>query len=151
FMLAHTRGRTDGAPPGGYDLYLASTVDAPVRVPRAVWLYASDPAAPRPLRVAALADIHVGKGDAEAIEAHLATVISTLNADPPDLVLIAGDVVDRGDEPTLSDRAQQLLSAIEAPLLIVPGNHDHGFSFAELTGFYGIGWENFGCAFHPWL
>ncbi len=147
--LARWQGRTDGTPPGSFDLAIASPIDPPVRMERAVWLSAGDPAAPRPLRVALLADIHVGKGNPAVIEEHLRGVIADLNAARPDLVLVAGDVVNLGDRPELARRARELLLTVDAPLVMVMGNHDHGFGAWMLGEPWGAGWETFGRAFHP--
>ncbi|MSP59748.1 MAG: metallophosphoesterase [Myxococcales bacterium] len=144
--------RSQDAPPGDYDLYLASPVDAPARSPRAVWLSVEDPAAPRPLRIAHLSDLHVGKWTVPHLDERLRAVIRELNAAAPDLVVISGDVVDRGGDETLTPRAQEMLLAIDAPLLVVVGNHDLGFGpRAIFTDRHGAGWSNFARAFHPFL
>lgn len=42
----------------------------------------------------------------------------------PDVVIISGDLVDEGS-PAEYAMAKTLLTAIEQPLLLIPGNHDH--------------------------
>lgn len=146
--VASFNARAD-APPGAYDFFLHPPCDAPTRAPRAVWLRADDPAQLREVRVVHLSDIHVGK-HVEDVEQHLKQVIVETNALQPDLVVITGDIVNQGLNPSLPPRARALLLALEAPTAIVLGNHDIGFR--SFTGArYGAGWENFARAFHPFL
>jgi Icc-related predicted phosphoesterase len=140
------------APSGPYDLYVASPVDAPARAPRAVWLSDRDPAAPRPLRIAQLSDIHNGKGDAAEIEANLRRVIADVNQLAADLVIVTGDVVNSGGDRAQLARARALLETFAAPVLVVLGNHDLGFGTeAMFTERRGDGWPSFARSFHPYL
>jgi hypothetical protein len=146
--IAHLTAHS-AAPPGGYDLYLHARCDAPARAPHAVWLRADDPARLAAVRVAHLSDIHIGKHAGE-IEDHLRQVINEINAQPPDLVVITGDIVNQGLDSRLTARAATLLLGLRAPLAIVLGNHDIGFR-SFIGGQYGAGWENFARAYHPFL
>ncbi len=137
------------APPGGYDLLVESPADAPARAPRAVWLTVDDPAAPRPLRVIQLNDLHIGKGVAH-LDERLAQVIYQINLLHPDVVLVPGDLSNIGTEALQPPRARELLLGIDAPLLAIVGNHDLGFdSFSRVE--YGTGWSNFARSFHASL
>jgi hypothetical protein len=137
------------APAGSYDLVLRSAVDAPVTAPRAVWLRAHDPAAPRAIRVVTLNDLHIGKG-VHHLEDNLRRVVYDINQLQPDLVLVTGDLVNMGTEASQPPRAQKLLRGINAPLVAIVGNHDLGFdSFSRAE--YGPGWSNFAKSFHPSL
>jgi hypothetical protein len=136
-------------PPGGYDLYLGSSCDAPTRAPRAVWLRAEDPATLPEVRVAHLTDIHVGKHRSE-LEAHLRQVVDEVNQLAPDLVVITGDIVNQGTDSSLAPRARQLLLGLQAPVAVVIGNHDIGFR-SFIGAHYGVGWTNFARIFHPFL
>lgn len=139
------------APPGAYDLYLESPVDAPVRLPRVVWLRADDPAKLQQVRVAHLSDMHVGKHRKD-LEAHIKQVIDDVNALKPDLVLVTGDIVNWGADETLPPRARELLLSVDAPVVTVIGNHDIGFDRdAFWAEHYGEGWANFARWFHPFL
>ncbi|MDB4965870.1 MAG: metallophosphoesterase [Myxococcales bacterium] len=140
---------TSGAPPGGYDLYLHAACDAPVRMPRAVWLRADDPAHLSEVHVVHLSDIHVGK-HVDDVELHLRRIIDETNALKPDLVVVTGDVVNQGLDAALAPKARDLLTRIDAPVAIVIGNHDIGFR-SFVGDRYGAGWENFARAFHPYL
>jgi Icc-related predicted phosphoesterase len=137
------------APPGAYDLVLQSPADAPTRAPRAVWLREEDPAAPRPLRVVQLNDLHIGKHVGH-LEEHLQQVVYDINQLHPDLVIVTGDLVNIGTERDQPPRAQKLLRQIDAPVVTVLGNHDLGFdSFSRVQ--YGPGWSNFARSFHAAL
>lgn len=135
-----------------YDLQLVSASDAPVRAPRAVWIrHLPDGPGARPLRVAQLSDIHIGKGRAQLRE-HLEQIIDDLNARAPDLVLVTGDIANVGGRRDLLEEARDRLLRIEAPVVVVPGNHDLGFDRKTLLGAgYARGWPAFAHVFHPHL
>lgn len=142
------------APPGGYDLLLTTAQDAPTRVPKAVWLRAEDPAHLSRLRVAHLSDLHVGKGGRQKglFLAHVAEVIAAVNKQAPDLVVVTGDLVHKGQEPHVQPVAQRLLRELHAPVLVVMGNHDIEWKvLGPPVRRYGRGWTNFAQAFHPYL
>ena len=79
-----------------------------------------------PYRVALLSDIHFG--NRAMGPARLAEIVDAVNAERPDMILLAGDFVN-GEDRLESDPAQ--LSAGLARLkardgvIAVPGNHDH--------------------------
>ena len=143
---ARFAAHADGAPSGGYDL----VVDG-ARATRAVWLRDDDPAAPRPIHVVQLSDLHVGKR-AASLERHLAEIIRDVDALAPDLVVVTGDLVERGEDAGQAERAAAILRAIDAPVVTVMGGHDVGRSVAaRLRRGYGAGWEHDARAFHPSL
>jgi hypothetical protein len=132
------------APVGAYDL----VVDG-ARARRCVWLRDADPRTPRALHVVQLSDLHVGK-DPHVIEARLRRVIADVNALAPDLVVVTGDIVERGEVEADVRRAAELLAGVDAPVLTVMGGHDVGLSLGQMTTRrYGQGWVNHARAFHP--
>ena len=140
-------------PPGGYDLYVESVVDAPVRAPRSVWLRsrAASAAESGSLRVAHLTDLHLGKGETELL-ANLERTLAEVNAGAPDLVVVTGDLANLGTRGELVEKAKALLLRVQAPVIVIIGNHDLGFGPTPvLTAGYGAGWVNFSRAFHPQL
>lgn len=143
------------APVGGYDLVIDSPVDLPSRVTRAVWLREDDPSQLGEIHVVQLTDLHVGKGNAHqqaSIHDHLERVVADVNALKPDLVIVTGDVVNQGNDGKLEKDAVALLEQIDSPMLAVLGNHDHGFDADAFSAQrYGVGWEHFARAFHPYL
>ena len=66
--------------------------------------------------------LYQGTVDSNAM---FAAAVRQINAlDPlPDLVLLTGDIVDEG-QPAEYAMARELLSALQVPLRIIPGNHD---------------------------
>lgn len=147
-------------PPGGYDLYVSSgdgdNSPQPTRAPRAVWLRAEDPTTLDKVRVAHLSDLHVGKGRngfPAQILTRLHQVIAEVNRLSPDLVIVTGDIIHSGQQPQLWPIAQQLLSDVAAPVLVVLGNHDIEFRQRGIRSVrrYGEGWANFARTFHPFL
>jgi 3',5'-cyclic AMP phosphodiesterase CpdA len=75
----------------------------------------------KPLRIVQISDIHCGEltFDAKAMEAAL----QDINGLYPDLVVVAGDLTAAGYEWEFAEAADWL-AGIEAPMVVVPGNHD---------------------------
>ena len=71
------------------------------------------------VRLAHLSDIHFGGEDRAAAEAALAR----LNAEPPDLVVVSGDLTRYGETAEF-EQAAAWLDRLAAPKLVTPGNHD---------------------------
>jgi 3',5'-cyclic AMP phosphodiesterase CpdA len=85
------------------------------------------------VRVLVVADSHLSERTPEAAE-HWATVLAYIQADPPDLVVHAGDIsADGSQRPTDLGYAHDQLQRVAAPLHVVPGNHDVG----DNPGLYG--------------
>lgn len=70
-------------------------------------------------RIAHLSDLHFDRVDPVIVEALKAEI----NADPPDLVAISGDLTQRAHRHEYQ-RAAAFLRSLNAPVLAVPGNHD---------------------------
>ena len=85
--------------------------------------------------IAQLSDLHV-RPDGELYQgvvdsnAMFVSAVAHVNAlDPrPDLVLLSGDLVDKGD-PTEYAMLRRLLWALDVPVLVIPGNHDEREAF----------------------
>ncbi len=77
--------------------------------------------ATKPLRIVQISDIHCGEvtHDSERLQ----SIIKETNELKPDLVVIAGDLTGAGYEWEYAEAAEHL-SKIEAPRVVVPGNHD---------------------------
>jgi 3',5'-cyclic-AMP phosphodiesterase len=80
----------------------------------------------RPFLLVQLSDPHVGAdwGDGDSV-ARLATAIASVRAlEPnPDAVLISGDLADHAVDVEY-EQVRELLAPLEAPLYVLPGNHD---------------------------
>jgi 3',5'-cyclic AMP phosphodiesterase CpdA len=70
-------------------------------------------------RIAHITDLHFGAEDPTVV----AALLEELNADPPDLVAISGDLT-QGAHISEFRAARAFLDRLQAPSLAVPGNHD---------------------------
>jgi len=150
--LRRLRATPSMPPPArAYDLVLAADVDPLQRARRAVFLTDGDPTAPRDIRVVQLSDLHVGKtGHAGEIQERLEGVIHDVNALAPDLVVVTGDMAEQGHSMVLEQWAADALLQVDAPLLVIPGNHDYGhFPKVRAPDEPDEGWFHFARAFHP--
>ena len=85
---------------------------------------------PRAVLIAQLTDIHVGfaepaEGEEELNVTRFRAVLARLFEGPnrPDLLVLSGDITDRGDGPSYA-KAAALLSTCPCPVLPMVGNHD---------------------------
>lgn len=69
-----------------------------------------------------LSDLHIDVQQSQPSE-RLTTCIKKINTLSPDLVLLTGDLVDRGDEPSTL-LLKTLLQDLNSPYYLIPGNHD---------------------------
>jgi len=82
----------------------------------------------KPTRFALVADTHIAcrtEGNAALYPQRLARVVAAINQERVDFVLHAGDLTDNGTEEDVA-LAQKLLQPLQAPLMLVGGNHDFG-------------------------
>lgn len=88
----------------------------------------------KPLKIVALSDMHlgytIGKGE-------LAEWVKLINAEKPDLVLIAGDIVDGDIRAIVADRVSEVFNKIEAPVYACLGNHEYIDGEAQEMRFLG--------------
>ena len=70
-------------------------------------------------RIIHLSDIHIGS----ISESHLRAIIDRTNALNGNVVLISGDIIDHLDPDTIAQLHS--LTAITAPVYLIPGNHDY--------------------------
>jgi Icc protein len=80
----------------------------------------------RPFLLAQLSDPHIGAewADGDPV-AGLAAAVESVRSIPqqPDAVLVSGDLADTATDAEY-EQARELLAPLEAPLYILPGNHD---------------------------
>lgn len=76
-------------------------------------------ASPRGRTIAHLSDLHFGATDPAVV----AALVAELAKDPPDLVIISGDLTQAARSGEYR-QARAFLDAMPAPVLAVPGNHD---------------------------
>ena len=75
---------------------------------------------PRTLRLAHLSDIHFGRIAHPSI---VVAIVADVNAAGVDLVVASGDLTQRARQHEFR-AARAMLDSFEAPVLVVPGNHD---------------------------
>jgi 3',5'-cyclic AMP phosphodiesterase CpdA len=70
-------------------------------------------------RIAHVTDLHFGADDPAVVRA----LVAELNADPPDLLAVSGDLT-QGARRAEFKAAKAFFASVNAPVLVVPGNHD---------------------------
>lgn len=97
-----------------------------VRVDLPVQIYKTfgDTISPRSLRIVAITDLHLGYGIGEK---EFEKWVDLINAENPDIVLIAGDIIDNSVRPLKEGRFAEVFHKIKAPMGIYacPGNHEY--------------------------
>jgi uncharacterized protein len=82
------------------------------------------PAEMKDVKILLATDIHIG----EKIGTHnLLQMIDIVKEQQPDLVLLAGDIINDDIEPYITNQVEDIMKEIKAPLGVyaVPGNHDY--------------------------
>ena len=72
------------------------------------------------MKIAHLSDIHFGRIAQPGIVEH---IVADVNANKPDLVAVSGDLTQRARTEQFEDAAA-MIDGFEAPVIVVPGNHD---------------------------
>ena len=67
-------------------------------------------------------DLHIGCGD--FVEEYMENVIQYINDVKPTYAVCTGDITHKGREGMYQE-AKTYLDKIQAPLMVIPGNHDH--------------------------
>lgn len=76
----------------------------------------------RPVKVVMLSDIHAGF---HIRRNEIAQMVDRINAEHPDYVLIAGDIIDISVRPLLEEGTANEFRRIEAPTYAILGNHEY--------------------------
>ncbi|QIO05116.1 metallophosphoesterase [Acinetobacter shaoyimingii] len=94
-----------------------------VKINRITYKLSSDQAFKQPVKIALIADLHVGlfSGD----ERQLRTIVDKINAEKPDAVVVAGDWTYEPENKLAEELA--VLKEIQAPVYSVNGNHDEQY------------------------
>lgn len=95
----------------------------------------------KPIRIVAISDLHLGYTIGKK---ELAKWVKTINDEKPDMVLIAGDLIDNQLRPILAQSLHEELLNISAPMGVYActGNHEFISGIKESANFYksaGIG------------
>lgn len=77
-----------------------------------------------PMKIVAISDVHLGEGTGKHQMRRYAKMI---NSENPDLILIAGDLIDNSTQLLYRDQMMQELAQLKAPMGIymAPGNHEY--------------------------
>lgn len=73
-------------------------------------------------RIVAVSDVHLGHGTGTKA---LGKYVDLINSQSPDVILIAGDLIDNSIAPLLVHPFGRELSRLAAPVYMVPGNHEY--------------------------
>lgn len=76
----------------------------------------------RPLRLVLLSDLHLGYHNPRK---ELARWVDMINAERPDLVLVAGDIIDMSIRPLIEENMAEEMRRIGAPVYACLGNHEY--------------------------
>ena len=76
----------------------------------------------RPLKLVLMSDLHLGYHNSRA---EFAKWVDKVNAEQPDLVLIAGDIIDISVRPLLEENVAEEFKRIKAPIYACLGNHEY--------------------------
>lgn len=87
----------------------------------------------RPLRIVMLSDLHIGYHNRRA---ELERWVATINRERPDMVLMAGDLIDQSMRPLIEEDMAAALRRIEAPVYACMGNHENLSDPEAATRFY---------------
>lgn len=94
-----------------------------VRVDYQHYKLSSDQAFQRPFKVALIADLHIGLFSGH--ERQLKIIVKKINAEQPDIVVVAGDWTYEPENKLAEELA--VLKEIQAPIYSVNGNHDEQY------------------------
>lgn len=87
----------------------------------------------RPVRLVLISDLHLGY---HIRRGELGRWIDRINAEHPDYVLIAGDVIDRSVRPLNAERMYEEFHRLKAPVYACLGNHEYISGKADALDFF---------------
>ncbi len=87
----------------------------------------------RPLRIVMTSDWHLGYHNRRA---ELARWVDSINAEHPDIILVAGDLIDRSLRPLNEERMAEELRRLQAPVYACLGNHEYYSGYPQALQFY---------------
>ncbi len=76
----------------------------------------------KPIKMVMLSDLHLGYHNPRK---ELARWVDMINAEQPDVVLIAGDIIDMSIRPLVEENMAEEMRRIEAPVYACLGNHEY--------------------------
>lgn len=100
---------------------------------REVLTLKSDKPLARPLKLVLMSDLHLGYHNPRK---ELARWVDLINAEEPDMVLIAGDIIDMSIRPLLEENMAEEMLRINAPVYACIGNHEYYSGEPDAQRFY---------------
>ncbi|MCD8202846.1 MAG: metallophosphoesterase [Prevotella sp.] len=85
------------------------------------------------VRMVMISDLHLGYHNRRK---ELARWVDLINSEHPDIILIAGDIIDRGVRPLLVEDMAVELRRLDAPVYACPGNHEYYTGIKEAEKFF---------------
>ena len=82
----------------------------------------------KPMTIVMASDLHIGYHNRKA---ELARWVDLINVENPDLVLFAGDIIDRSLRPVVEGNYAEEFHRIQAPVFTILGNHEY---FSDVEG-----------------
>ena len=88
------------------------------------------------IKIVGISDWHLGFGTSNK---RLKQDVDRINAEKPDIILIAGDLIDNSVTPVISREMDRELNRLHAPMGIymAPGNHEYISGISQSTDFIG--------------
>ena len=86
-----------------------------------------------PVKLVMMSDLHLGYHNTRK---ELARWVDMINKEQPDMVLIAGDIIDMSMRPLLEEKMAEEFHRIEAPVYACLGNHEYYSGEPEAQRFY---------------
>lgn len=100
-----------------------------------------------PLRIAHISDVHAGEPTFQ--HEVMAGIVSKINTMKPDILIVAGDLTASGYEEEYIEAAG-ILSQIDVPMLVIPGNHDaRNVGWVHFERFFGQRYRRIRQEFDP--
>ncbi len=86
------------------------------------------------VRIVAISDLHLGFATQKK---HLQRYVEKINSLSPDIIMIAGDLIDNSIKPVEQQQMQEELGMLRAPggIYMVPGNHEYISGIADVEAF----------------
>ena len=87
----------------------------------------------KPVKVVLMSDLHIGYHNRRD---ELHRWVDIINAEQPDLILIAGDIVDGSIRPLLEEKMHEEFQRLQAPVYACVGNHEFYSGLSQAQQFY---------------
>jgi hypothetical protein len=88
---------------------------------------------PKDYKIVMMSDLHIGYHNTRK---ELARWVDLVNAEQPDFILIAGDIIDGSMRPILEERMAEEFHRLKAPVYACLGNHEYYSGHPEARQFY---------------